>query len=227
MTKLNVFITHRAFYNYIMNLFIKYDFNIVNDVDDADVIVFSGGADINPFLYNNHRHPTTSFVDWYDTEEVGYYHRAQELGIPCVGICRGAQLLCALNNGELWQDVNGHANGDHEAFTFGTNIPVLVSSMHHQMLKLTNQTNEHIMLLVSHISTRKEAMSQLEDTSKVVKKVVLEGEVEDDIEAIFFPSTNSLCFQAHPELYAAGWPERYKPMADLFFSYIKQYSLGE
>jgi anthranilate/para-aminobenzoate synthase component II len=125
----------------------------------------------------------------------------------------------------MWQDVDMHGR-DHMARTFGTNIEVLLSSMHHQMM-MPNKETENIILLVANESTKKERMSEMDDMAGHVPNVTVRysnnAHPDDDIEALYYPETNCLCFQPHPELYMSSKQEKYKPMVDLFFSYINQY----
>ena len=74
-----------------------------------DAIVFEGGSDIHPSLYNN---PNTDiFVgdtpSNRDRIELGAFKHAVDQGALVIGVCRGAQLACALAGGKLVQ------NGDY------------------------------------------------------------------------------------------------------------------
>lgn len=115
-----------------------YNIDIAEELDSmldvADFVVFTGGTDINPELYNEPRHPATSPSDHKrDKREVEIFQLALNYGIPMVGICRGAQFLCAMNGGKLHQDVRGHTR-THLMFT-KKRRPFLVSSTHHQMMR--------------------------------------------------------------------------------------------
>jgi gamma-glutamyl-gamma-aminobutyrate hydrolase PuuD len=100
-------------------------------MDQADIAVFPGGADISPSLYNRKPHSATAPNPATDAREVPMFKRAVELGLPIVGICRGAQLACALAGGELVQ--NQYQPYEHEIQTpFGKDVNVL--SIHHQAM---------------------------------------------------------------------------------------------
>ena len=99
---------------------------------DVDLIVFTGGSDVDPALYGEVRHRTTYVDVARDTYEVGLFKRALELGLPMVGVCRGAQFLCVMSGGKLVQNVGGH-QVDHEVRTSDGRW-LEVSSLHHQMM---------------------------------------------------------------------------------------------
>lgn len=69
-----------------------------------DAVLFSGGADIHPRLYGKEpaRHLGAT-DDARDDFEVALYHAARKLGKPVFGICRGLQLINALEGGTLHQ----------------------------------------------------------------------------------------------------------------------------
>ena len=99
------FLTHTEF-DWIRNV------TPVDSVKKADIIVFSGGADINPALYNCAKHNSTWFNERRDALEVGCFNNLSKNQVV-IGICRGAQLVTALNGGKLIQNVTGHTNGPH------------------------------------------------------------------------------------------------------------------
>jgi len=62
----------------------------VNTLEEAQVILFNGGTDINPIMYGEKRGRYTNISDLKrDKEEVEDYFKAQKLGLICVGVCRG------------------------------------------------------------------------------------------------------------------------------------------
>jgi gamma-glutamyl-gamma-aminobutyrate hydrolase PuuD len=110
--------------------------DVVKDPDelkehDAALIVW-GGADIDPDLYRHPMHRTTHPGGMRDRVEWSLMQRAIERGIPIIGVCRGAQMLCAAAGGFLLQDVQSHI-GRHPVLT-KDNRTLLVNSIHHQMM---------------------------------------------------------------------------------------------
>lgn len=61
----------------------------VNKIEDADIAWFEGGSDVDPSIYGENKHPRTYTDLSRDKEEKAMYLKAQELNIPCIGICRG------------------------------------------------------------------------------------------------------------------------------------------
>lgn len=110
-------------------------------IGNYDVLVFTGGCDINPCFYG-HTSPKNfcCFSHLRDDSEFAVYNTAKELGIKMVGICRGHQLLAALNGAKLYHHVNGHCSSRHLVTdgkeTFFTN------SLHHQMVQHDELTKD-------------------------------------------------------------------------------------
>lgn len=150
----------------------------------ADLLCFTGGADVSPELYGEENVASYTSPE-RDREEEAIFDWAYENDVPMVGICRGAQFLNVMNGGEMWQDVNNHAiSGTHEAICdyFGK---VMVSSTHHQMMRPNSSGN---ILAVSALSTYKVNASGMYDGD------------DEDVEVVYYPDTKSLCYQPHPEI---------------------------
>src|SRR3712207_649257 len=73
-------------------------------LDLLDGIILAGGADIDPALYGEERHPQTGPC-WpeRDTFEIALARRAIERDLPVLRICRGMQLLNVALGGTLDQ----------------------------------------------------------------------------------------------------------------------------
>lgn len=208
---------------------------IVPDIQNADLVQFTGGADVSPHLYGEHTHASTSAYLKRDEEEIEIYNFANQLGLPKAGICRGGQFLNVMNGGKMYQDVDNHAiKGTHEAYIVGNLIPIQVSSTHHQMMRPNTKPEAdcHI-LMTAALSTRKSHMSALGGTRLGLVEHVKGFSHDDriryseaegspgktDIEALYYGSTNSLCFQPHPEFTGA----MFMPMRKLYFNFIDYY----
>tara|TARA_R100001086_G_scaffold249777_1_gene190907 strand:- start:32583 stop:33158 length:576 start_codon:yes stop_codon:yes gene_type:complete len=160
---------------------------LVNDIYDADVVLFTGGSDVTPELYGQEKHPATMSCSKRDEEECKIFQMCYLRAIPMVGICRGAQFLNVMSGGSMFQDVSGHTLGDHEINTScGLNFEV--TSTHHQMMK---PSDEGILLATANESLWREE--------------VIEGNISrdtwdnNDAEAVFYPKTRCFCYQPHPE----------------------------
>jgi gamma-glutamyl-gamma-aminobutyrate hydrolase PuuD len=81
-------------------------------VDRCDAVLLSGGPDVAAHRYGAPAHPrTVAAHPDRDAAELAVLHRALSLGLPVLGVCRGAQLLNVALGGTLHQhlpDVVGH-----------------------------------------------------------------------------------------------------------------------
>lgn len=174
----------------IASMFEKEGWTQVSRIEEADVVQFTGGADVSPALYNEDIHPTVFPNSGRDEKEMGFYVTAQHLGLPCVGICRGGQFLNVMNGGKLYQHVDNHGlGGTHEMYDIDSGDTIDTTSTHHQMMRPAEGAT--LVATAGHLTTFREHMS---GESRV------EGEmVEEDVEVLFYPDTQTLCHQGHPE----------------------------
>lgn len=164
-------------------------------VEDADVVLFTGGEDVNPALYGELPLAKTHFSVERDAREKLIYEAALKRGIPMVGICRGGQFLNVMNGGKMWQHVNMHAlAGTHKAFIEvapynknKTRREIQVTSTHHQMMI---PAKHGMVLLTATEATEKDCAG---------KSVTGKIKTDPDVEAVFYDDTDCLCFQPHPE----------------------------
>ena len=167
-------------------LFLNLGFTLTEAIDQADLMCFTGGADVTPMIYGAQRHPRTYNDIHRDNEEQLVFQEAQRRGIPMVGICRGGQFLNVMCGGSMYQDVTRHTM-PHEITDLQTGEKLLVSSTHHQMMKPSPEG-----LLV--------ACSTLGGDREWYEGTVFKIDVsEQDIEVVYYDKQNCLCFQPHPE----------------------------
>lgn len=104
------------------------------DLSQIHFLALFGGEDISPSLYGQKPVGTSAskIPSYRDAIERAVFTAAIEGGIPVLGICRGAQLACALLGGKLWQDVDKHENGEHHILVDGKLYKT--NSYHHQMM---------------------------------------------------------------------------------------------
>lgn len=163
---------------------------ITNDPEEAELIQFVGGADVSPSLYGETRHPQSHFNSGLDHRSQALYQNAIMNGQVCAGICRGGQFLNVMNGGKLYQHVDGHAIGGlHKLTDVETGRTLMVTSTHHQMMR---QGKEGILVATAKEATFKEHMSEQGHIATYLGEAL-------DVEAIWYPDTNCLCFQPHPE----------------------------
>jgi putative glutamine amidotransferase len=150
-------------------------------IDTLDGIIFTGGVDINPFLYGHEPMDHTKHVsDIRDSVEMHLLRLAIKKGIPVMGICRGFQLINIYYGGTLYQDINSEYNTDidHQGKKAGANglshdVTLVedskvfkvykqkklgVNSMHHQAihllgkgLRVTASADDGIIEAVEHM----------------------------------------------------------------------------
>lgn len=106
----------------------------VDEPNKADFYLLPGGADISPFLYGEPVDGAVGIDHRRDAEEIALIGEARSYGIPIVGICRGAQLLHAMNGGKLIQDITGHRGGAHGMLNHNLEEVARVNSIHHQAI---------------------------------------------------------------------------------------------
>lgn len=179
-------------------------FQRTNVPAEADVIQFTGGADVSPEYYGEVRHPTTGNNKERDEKCFRLFKYGVGHGIPLAGICRGGQFLNVANGGKMFQDVDGHAiRGTHEAVIQETGKRVQVTSTHHQMMRPNRDKGIVLMIADPSLTTYKTYMSYNEGTFDLPDHewVACDANEEDDMEAVYYPDTKSLCFQPHPEYY--------------------------
>lgn len=156
----------------ITKMFKENDWRVSDSIEShLDLIVFTGGEDLNPRLYGEKPQGAVGWNDHRDQQEKMIYNKYVNK-IPMAGICRGGQFLNVMNGGKMIQHIPNHA-GDHDVFIeqgfyFGGVTPLREG--HHQgMIEGPNA-------------------------------VVIGTDVRDqNREILYYPETKSFCFQAHPE----------------------------
>nr|DAT77601.1 MAG TPA: putative glutamine amidotransferase [Caudoviricetes sp.] len=106
--------------------------SLVNDIKEADVVLFTGGEDVDPSLYKCEKHPRTYSNLQRDLEEKKVFESVIPNKQVCLGICRGSQFLCVMNGGLLVQHCDNHAIGYTHGITDGK-VCYQITSTHHQM----------------------------------------------------------------------------------------------
>ena len=112
-----------------------------------DGILFTGGGDLEPTLYDSEDRGSEGVDPDRDQLELALARRAADAGLPIFGICRGQQLINVALDGGLLQDVGEHrqdaprgaathevevAPGSHLADAIGERVEV--NTFHHQVV---------------------------------------------------------------------------------------------
>ncbi len=75
------------------------------DVSLLDGLVLSGGTHVHPSRYDQTPQVTANYDQRRDETDFRLLSRAEELNIPVLGICRGAQFINVFRGGSLCQNV--------------------------------------------------------------------------------------------------------------------------
>jgi putative glutamine amidotransferase len=164
---------------------------IVNGAD-IDALVIWGGGDISPSLYGagvSRYCGATDQLSRNDRIESRAMQAAIDRGIPIIGVCRGAQLACAVAGGKLVQHVSGHGGGNH-LITTDDGRQVETSSVHHQMMYPWDV--EHHLIAWSSERRSKCYHTEFTDNDDVASQKV-------EPEIVWFPKIKALAIQGHPE----------------------------
>jgi putative glutamine amidotransferase len=126
----------------------------LNEINNCDALVLSGGIDIHPKFYGGETIYTgapENFNEKRDEFEIAAFHSAQENQIPILGICRGMQLINVIHKGTLIQNLDDEnlnklhsgnpdkhhpANIDEETLLHGLTCTTKaeINSAHHQAI---------------------------------------------------------------------------------------------
>jgi gamma-glutamyl-gamma-aminobutyrate hydrolase PuuD len=182
------------------------------DMKKADVVMFTGGEDINPALYGKESHPFTSCNPVRDAFEVNAFKQARDLKKPMIGICRGAQLLCVMNGGLLVQ----HQTDEyflHYIRTYDNQKDILTSSCHHQAafpFKLPEK--------------KYKILGWTEGLSKIHQGIDWKDDMNPPVECevVFYPKWRCLGIQGHPEMmfYREGLEDSVKYFQNLLTTFL-------
>lgn len=167
---------------------------IVKHMEDSTIVLFTGGEDVCPVLYNKQPHSTTGYNWRRDKEEVVEFNKARKLGLPIIGICRGAQFGAVMAGGLLVQD-QSH-NYIHRIETSDGKI-MLTNSTHHQRQWPFNLPDDEYELLAWAVD--KDGGHQLSPYS------FGESDTDDmsgqkEVEVCYYKKIQALCCQPHPEM---------------------------
>lgn len=165
------------------------DCQMANSLDDADLVVFTGGPDVDPFYYGEVPLEGYHWGDeGRDAADIGAYLHCLDAGIPMTGICRGAQFLAVMNGAKLWQHIDGH-NGGHAMWDVKCSQRLMnVSSVHHQAVMQGAEGMELIAIDPRPVDRW--------TASKKGEPIHSKGSI---VEAFFFRETCCIGVQGHPE----------------------------
>ncbi len=201
-----VFVLRGAFYGQVVSMMARVGCEKAESVEDADLVVFVGGTDINPELYG--QKPLQGITTYWDVDRDAFekqvYEECIRLNKPMFGICRGAQFLHVMNGGTLWQDVENHGK-PHRIFDIEDGCTVEANSMHHQAIiddSLPDEEMEVIAICDEQVSQHFRTEGIFVDLSK---KAGVKNAYETEVEAAYYPNTSCFVVQGHPEVGSAEY----------------------
>lgn len=166
------------------------------DIQKFNAIVFWGGEDISPTLYSQKPNAFCEATDMpsaRDLLEWKLMKLAVGYGIPMIGVCRGAQLMCAFDGGSLAQDVGGHMSGHDIEFRDGQRI--FAAASHHQMM--LPRSNAQVLAWACHNQKPTFYLGE-NDTINTFVPTFKQPEI------VYFPDIKGLGIQPHPEWMPSG-----------------------
>lgn len=182
-------------------MFLNHGWTLAKSFWEADLIQFTGGADVTPAIYGE-ENTASGNSERRDFEEAGYFAIARRMGKPMAGICRGGQFLNVMCGGSMIQNVEGHTiHGTHlleensprwddtkgTMYRFGCQV----TSTHHQMMVAS-------------------------DEGQVLAYASIRPNEDYDTEVVIYENEQCLCFQPHPEF------DGYKECTDYYFELLNR-----
>lgn len=165
------------------------------DIIPKDFVILPGGSDIHPFIYGKKNYKSHTFGDdisQIDRQHIAMYTNAVKAGKPIFGICRGQQLVAALNGLTLIQDMKHPSEHYINIRNLENNLfdrEIKTNSAHHQLVWTDNnlEDDDYKIYGYSNISTHHHYQEDEEVTC------VIEPEI------MWFPKVKALTVQFHPE----------------------------
>lgn len=162
----------------------------VKNPKDIDLVLFTGGEDVDPQYYGEKIGKHTHINKSRDSKEVDTFYKFKNNSF-LLGICRGSQLLTVLSGAKLIQHVEGHCK-DHDII-LNRGLRYKITSSHHQML-YPFDLNEKDYELIAY-SEYFQSKTYLNGNNEEIElsKDFLEPEI------VYYKNTNALSIQGHPE----------------------------
>lgn len=159
-----------------------------------DLLLFTGGADVNPDLYGENVGKYTTVNAKRDELERRVFDLYYE--IPKLGICRGSQALTVFNGGRLIQHVEGHTSSHvmhtktYEEDYFNAFV---ITSTHHQMMFPFNMKKNNYDIIAWSKTFRSDTYLNGNNEEIELPTKFVEPEI------VYYNNSNSLAIQGHPE----------------------------
>jgi len=153
------------------------------------LILFSGGADVNPKLYGDESPNNLCYYnEKRDSLDIKIFKHAQKNNIKMTGICRGLQFLNVMSGGTLIHHLDHHSGTSHIFISKRLHSPITVNSLHHQMV-IPHKNSFTIGTTVKQLSE-----VYFGNNDQPIHRHEL------DAEALYMPNINACGVQYHPEM---------------------------
>ena len=162
----------------------------VKNPKDIDLVLFTGGEDVNPAHYNENIGKYTHINSNRDKKEIDTFYRFKGKSF-LLGICRGNQLLTILSGGKLIQHVEGHCR-DH-SMVLNNSLKYNITSSHHQMIYPFDLNEKDYELIAYSEYFQSNTYLNGDNEEIELSNNFLEPEI------VYYKKTNALCIQGHPE----------------------------
>ena len=181
----------------------------VKDPKDIDLVLFTGGEDVNPAHYNENIGKHTHINSNRDKKEIDTFYRFKGKSF-LLGICRGNQLLTILSGGKLIQHVEGHCR-DH-SMVLNNSLKYNITSSHHQMIYPFDLNEKDYELIAYSEYFQSNTYLNGDNEEIELSNNFLEPEI------VYYKKTNALCIQGHPE-----WSHCEKRTSSMCLNLIDKY----
>ena len=153
---------------------------------DMSPLILWGGTDISPSIYNKRKLKYTQTPDVErDDKELFLIDKAIEYKTPIIGVCRGAQLLCAYTGGSLYQHVELQPMATVDIIcSDGQTRKAKVD--HHQVMKPNKDS-----VTIAWQYLNKPVKAHISDDHAI--------ELQFIPQVVYWPKINAIGIQPHPE----------------------------
>lgn len=162
---------------------------ITKNLEQADVVLFTGGEDVHPSLYNEPVGQQTYSNLERDMYEKEIFLKAQAMDKKFLGVCRGSQFLCVMAGGKLVQHQD-NPKAVHEILIddYGY-TKINITSTHHQA---QYPYNLHKFAYTILGYTQNISPFHLDGNEKELNP-------QKECEIVYYRNIKALAIQGHPE----------------------------
>lgn len=195
---------------------------VVKTLEAADLVLFTGGEDVDPSMYDEPMGKWTGSNLHRDVAEKKIFDEALAAKKKMIGICRGSQFLCVMAGGKLVQH-QSNPYRVHEISlkrAFNNLNKVQITSTHHQAAFPYNlpaykfEVLGYTQMLDSHLGGNNKEL--------VIKDIYGEKVPFKECEIVRYPYINAIGIQGHPEFadYQKNYPDDLKAFKEIFNEFI-------